>query len=415
MGELKKLEKITKKDIERKGVQALGDRPNQAGQYGVGGLSAKDLKAWFDKLSTFLADKINELQGALAGEDAASYIRIALGEYTTLDDLLKAIQNGDLAAKMLHVMPSADAKELRPIQTVLNEIARSISTHSENIDGINSAIEKANKAIEENTKNIDEKLTMVTDEDDFRRVYGIDEAGKQITIEVDTGGYLIPVYGGGRTLRVGSPMYDEDAVNRKYVDNIFLWMDRAMAKRITIDVDTNTYTLRLTLRNEEGEAIDAAEINLPFESVVMGGRYEDGKLILTLLEGQEVAIEVSNIVRGLASTESLNNAVKSLQEKINGCFVSLDVREDNEDNGYVLAIKHDQRAAQGYTTVLIINGERQAKTEGVWEGVRTVEIHDENNDSICFSVSKGNFPVADWDTNGGYTLTGNVVIDLIYK
>lgn len=414
MGELKKLEKITQKDIERKGVQALGDRPNQAGQYGVGGLSAKDLKARFDNLPDFLADKINELQGALAGEDAASYIRIALGEYTTLDDLLKAIQNGDLAAKMLHVMPSADSKELRPIQTVLNEIARSISTHSESIGGINSAIEKANKAIEENTKNIGEKLTMVTDDDDFRRVYGIDEAGQQITITV-AGRGAIPVYERGGNIRVGSPMEEEDAVNLKYVGNIFSGMDRAMAKRITIDVDTNTYTLRLTLRNEEGKAIDAAEINLPFESVVMGGRYEDGKLILTLLEGQEVAIEVSNIVRGLASTESLNNAVKSLQEKINGCFVSLDVREANEDNGYVLVIKHDQRAAQGYTTVLIINGERQAKTEGVWDGVRTVEIRDEGVADIYFSVSKGNFPEESRYTEYGYTLTGNVVIDLISK
>ena len=51
---MKKLGNITNEQIKEKGVQALDDRPNAASQYGQSGLTAAQLKLWFDKLATFL-------------------------------------------------------------------------------------------------------------------------------------------------------------------------------------------------------------------------------------------------------------------------------------------------------------------------------------------------------------------------
>ena len=79
MSTTKKLSNITTKQITDKGVQALANRPNASAQYGVSGLSPTQLKLWFDKLATFLADKVNELQNTISADDAAAYFRIFLG------------------------------------------------------------------------------------------------------------------------------------------------------------------------------------------------------------------------------------------------------------------------------------------------------------------------------------------------
>ena len=69
---MKKLGNITNEQIKEKGVQALADRPNAASQYGQSGLTAAQLKLWFDKLATLLAGKINEIQNVISGDEAGA-------------------------------------------------------------------------------------------------------------------------------------------------------------------------------------------------------------------------------------------------------------------------------------------------------------------------------------------------------
>ena len=96
---MKQLTSISKSQIISKGVQSLADRPNASAQYGAGGLSSTQLKLWFDKLATFLAEKINELQTTLASEEAADYIRIPLEHFgvESLKDIAFDIFNRALA------------------------------------------------------------------------------------------------------------------------------------------------------------------------------------------------------------------------------------------------------------------------------------------------------------------------------
>ena len=75
---LKKLSNITPAELKSKGVVSLADKPNAAASYGVGGLSPTALKLWFDQLSKLLADKINAIQDALSGDQAAEYIKLIL-------------------------------------------------------------------------------------------------------------------------------------------------------------------------------------------------------------------------------------------------------------------------------------------------------------------------------------------------
>ena len=81
------------------GVQALSIRPNAATAYGTSGLSAGDLKLWFDKVPTTLVEKIDEVIGIINGVEFAEYIKTDYeGEPKTLADVFEAIGNGDFTA-----------------------------------------------------------------------------------------------------------------------------------------------------------------------------------------------------------------------------------------------------------------------------------------------------------------------------
>ena len=135
---MQKLVNISKNQISSKGVQSLADRPNANAQYGVGGLSSTQLKLWFDKLASFLAEKINELQSVLASNEAADYIRIPLDYYGvgSLKDLVDSFRSGDFANKILRLNPSASITTTQTLQAIINNIAQAIAEHYESIEDI---------------------------------------------------------------------------------------------------------------------------------------------------------------------------------------------------------------------------------------------------------------------------------------
>ncbi|MBQ8372044.1 MAG: hypothetical protein IJX38_03800 [Clostridia bacterium] len=135
---MQKLVNISKNQISSKGVQSLADRPNANAQYGVGGLSSTQLKLWFDKLASFLAEKINELQTTLASDTAADYIRIPLDAFGvgSLKDLVDSFSSGDFANKILRLNPSAAISTTQTLQAIINDIAQAIAEHYESIEDI---------------------------------------------------------------------------------------------------------------------------------------------------------------------------------------------------------------------------------------------------------------------------------------
>ena len=113
---MQKLKNIEDSVIAAKGVQALPTRPN-ATAYGDKAMSAADLKAWFDKLATFIAGKINELQNTIGQKahekegkyDGSEYIHVPLEEQlkkneTSLYDLIQSFSDGTFADKILNIM-----------------------------------------------------------------------------------------------------------------------------------------------------------------------------------------------------------------------------------------------------------------------------------------------------------------------
>ena len=138
MSEVKKLRPVSKAELAAKGVSALSDRPNTRKQYGVGGLTAQELKAWFDKLSVFLAEKINEIHDTISEDGASDYIKIDTDDanIATLGDLVRAIYSGYLSERALYVtVPGAAEGTLVQVLRYLNG---KISLNAENINTLMS-------------------------------------------------------------------------------------------------------------------------------------------------------------------------------------------------------------------------------------------------------------------------------------
>ena len=127
--ELLEFENINSNIIKKLGVQALADRPNAAGKYGNAGMSAAQLKAWFDQLAEFLANKINTIQDTFSSEDIARYIRLTLDEYDVehLQDLVDAVLDGSFAEKLLMVLPTQTDTERVTLQSAIFKINKNIA------------------------------------------------------------------------------------------------------------------------------------------------------------------------------------------------------------------------------------------------------------------------------------------------
>ena len=76
--------------------------------------------------------------------------------------------------------------------------------------------------------------------------------------------------------------------------------DYAASLRMTID--SSTYVVTAQLYNKDGDALGNAQtIDLPLESVVVGGSYDsvNKQVVLTLQNGNTVAFSVADLVNGL--------------------------------------------------------------------------------------------------------------------
>lgn len=82
----------------------------------------------------------------------------------------------------------------------------------------------------------------------------------------------------------------------------------------TLSIDSSTYVVTATLKDQDGNTLGSAQtIDLPLESVVVGGSYDDTtkKVILTLQNGSTVEFSVADLVAGLQSEITANNKLSA--------------------------------------------------------------------------------------------------------
>ena len=305
-----KFANVTDRQLKQMGVQALADRPNAAQQYGQSGLTATQLKLWFDKLSTLLAGKINELQNAIQGADAAKYIGLAMGQYKTLDELFVGVQDGSFAASLLKLYGNENAMEPAALQNIIYGIAQSISD------------------IEEDIKDLgDKKLTKVTEMATHKRVYAVDSKGEQVMLDAAAGpAGQVPLYSANGALIArmtpieGMPggEYPSEVVNIAFLNEL----RKHIGAGVKFSMDPTTYIVSIDVVNIDGQVIYHTELDLPLESVVVGGYYDDKtkEVVFTLKSGEEIRFPVEKLVNGLVTEAKHSADIKAVNDKFGALF-----------------------------------------------------------------------------------------------
>lgn len=296
-----KFSPITKDQIKKQGVQALANRPNAAGQYGKAGLSAEALKLWFDNLATTLASKINELQAAINGEEAAKYIGLALKNYNTLDALIAAMQDGRFAGEILGVFPSAGKRgeEHRTVlQTVIDDFAKTISELEEN------KLDKKNPGA--------------------RSAYTVEKDGENGTVEISSmpNPLTIPLYDEMGELKTALPTQPSSALNLGYFNGYMNNMAEHIGAGVRFVMDPKTYIITIEVLNRAGTVIYRTFLDLPLEEAIVGGNYDaaNKKIVLSLRSGEKIYVPVADLVNGLVTEAKHNADMQALNDKLDAVF-----------------------------------------------------------------------------------------------
>lgn len=305
---------ITPQQIRAMGVSALADRPNAVGQYGQSGLSPAQLKSWFDNLVTLAAEKINELQAAINGEEAARYIGLALENYKTLDELIAAMQDGRFAGEILSVFPSAGERgeeHRTALQAVIDDFAKEISELNEN--------------------KLDKKKPGVLS------AYSVGADGENDTVEISgkPKAGAMPRYDNSGALPVANPAFDVEkhwknepqmpydrAMNYGFFTSFMANMAEHIGAGVNFTMDPETYIVTIEVLNRAEKVIYTTTLDLPLEHAIVGGSYdeENRQIIFTLRSGEKCYVKIEDLVNGLVTEAKHTADKKELNDKIDRLF-----------------------------------------------------------------------------------------------
>ena len=96
-------------------------------------------------------------------------------------------------------------------------------------------------------------------------------------------------------------------------DLTYYELKTAVGNSIVMSIDSSTYVLTVSLKNSAGTVLNTQTVDLPLETMVVGGSYDstNKKIILTLKNGQTIEFSVADLVSGLQSEITSNNKLSA--------------------------------------------------------------------------------------------------------
>ena len=106
---------------------------------------------------------------------------------------------------------------------------------------------------------------------------------------------------------------DAGFIDKSVNDLTYYTLATDTGSSIDLSINSTTYVVTLTLKNAAGTTISSDTIDLPLESVVVGGSYDstNKKVVLTLQSGSTIEFSVADLVAGLQSEITSSNKLSS--------------------------------------------------------------------------------------------------------
>jgi len=81
------------------------------------------------------------------------------------------------------------------------------------------------------------------------------------------------------------------------------------ANNILVSIDSDTYVMTMSLRNSNNDILNTQTVDLPLETMVVGGSYDsvNKKIVLTLKNGNTIDVPVGDLINGLQSEITSTN------------------------------------------------------------------------------------------------------------
>jgi TolA-binding protein len=83
-----------------------------------------------------------------------------------------------------------------------------------------------------------------------------------------------------------------------------------------MSINSQTYVITLSLKDKNDNVLSTQSVDLPLETMIVSASYSNGVLTFTLKNGQTLQVPISDLIDGLVSTDTFNQAVQSLSNRI---------------------------------------------------------------------------------------------------
>ena len=176
---------------------------------------------------------------------------------------------------------------------------------------------------------------------------------------------------------------DSGFINRSVNDLTYYTLATDTGSTIDLSINSSTYVVTLALKNAAGTTISSDTIDLPLESVVVGGSYDstNKKVVLTLQNGSTIEFSVADLISGLQSEITSSNKLSSdLVDDTNHThkFVTAAQKTiiDSVKTDYAHTLTLSQNLTTGDLTVGISNYNGTTLDYGTVEGIATRDYVD---------------------------------------
>ena len=151
---------------------------------------------------------------------------------------------------------------------------------------------------------------------------------------------------------------------------------------VELSVDEETYVTTVSVRDKNGNVLTSDSVDLPLESMVVGGSEENGIITLTLKNGNAVTFDIGDLVRGLAAQSALDSHTQN----------------ENNPHGITPSQIGAATAAEVQAAQAIANGAMTAA-----ENARTIADGKANasHDQSASTITGGGFKEAVWASANG--------------
>lgn len=155
-------------------------------------------------------------------------------------------------------------------------------------------------------------------------------------------------------------------------------IDSGYAKTVETTMDNTTYVVTVTLKSADGTVLSTSSVDLPLESVVVSGSYnnETQSIDLVLQNGSTVSIPVGDLVDGLASQQALDNVINGttpVAKATNADNATTADTADKVQNALTLVVDGDTQTYDGSSPISIeLNTQSNTDPEAVHYTAQTL-------------------------------------------